>query len=902
MTGFLDRLRAALADRYALERELGRGGMATVYLAEDLKHERKVAIKVLHPELAAILGAERFLQEIKVTANLQHPNILPLYDSGDAPGLVYYVMPYVAGESLRQKLNREHQLSVEETVTIATAVAGALQYAHEHGIIHRDIKPENILLTRGQPMIADFGIALAVSQAGGGRLTETGLSLGTPLYMSPEQAVGERQLDARSDVYSLAATVFEMLVGEPPYVGQSAQVIIARILSDPPARPTRFRPLIPPNVDASVRRALAKNPADRFSSASKFAEALANPAFRIPEPAAEAPPGKVAQSRLVLRTVAVLLAVTGALSVGWTLYHSPQPGPPSPLQLTVPLPAGVSLPMETGHPVLALSPDGNQLVFVGEEKGVRRLFRRALAQRNAEVIPETEGAAAPFFSPDGAWIAFLDGNTLKKVALGGGVPVPVAAVVGAEVNQGATWMTADTIVVATSPNSGLAAAAISNDHVGLLTDWKRITTDSTAPYARPHAVSGTPYVLFTENRSDSPDKASVSLLDRDQQSVRTIVAGGANPLYAPPNHLLFLRGRTLYASEVDLRRTGAVPEHRVLDSVITEPTGAGHVVVSRNGSLAYVLGPPVPSEHELVWVRRDGSVVPLFSNGRPFSFPRLSPDGSRLTLTSPLGANFDVYVLALNRLALDRITTDPGEDFGGIWNPDGSGLAFSSEQFYPSEGPHAAWQRGPEDRLEILMRTPPDVDQRRASWDFPTSWSPDGKWIAYTRERNGMADVEVIPSAAPGTSRPFASNPSVREFGAAFSPDSRVLAYVSDESGNDEVYVQSFPGPERRVRISSDGGAEPLWNRTGRELFYRHGDELLSVRFDNDSPLQPRKPTLLFTGHFNRVPYGGEQANYDVSPDGSRFVFVRRKNLPHPTVIHVVINWPEAFRSQTASR
>ena len=221
MSDQLERLKTALADRYTIQEEVGAGGMATVYLAEDLKHHRQVALKILRPELAAILGAERFLKEIEVTANLQHPNILPLYDSGEADTFLYYVMPYIEGESLRDKLNREKQLGVEETVEIAKSVAAALQYAHERNVVHRDIKPENILLQSGQALVADFGIALAVSAAGGTRLTETGLSLGTPHYMSPEQATGDRELDTRSDVYSLGAVVYEMLTGDPPHTGNT---------------------------------------------------------------------------------------------------------------------------------------------------------------------------------------------------------------------------------------------------------------------------------------------------------------------------------------------------------------------------------------------------------------------------------------------------------------------------------------------------------------------------------------------------------------------------------------------------------------------------------------------------------------------------------------------------------
>ena len=254
------RLVAALADRYRLERELGAGGMATVYLAHDLRHDRPVAVKVLRPELAAVIGADRFLAEIKTTAALQHPHILPLFDSGQADGFLFYVMPLIEGESLRDRLKREHQLPVDDSIRLAKEIGSALDYAHRHGVIHRDIKPENILLHDGSALVADFGIALAVSQAGGNRMTETGLSLGTPGYMSPEQATGERGLDARSDVYSLGCLLYEMLAGEPPHTGPTVQAIIAAVVTKEPERLSVRRRSVPANIDAAVHKALAKLP------------------------------------------------------------------------------------------------------------------------------------------------------------------------------------------------------------------------------------------------------------------------------------------------------------------------------------------------------------------------------------------------------------------------------------------------------------------------------------------------------------------------------------------------------------------------------------------------------------------------------------------------------------------
>ncbi len=278
MNNPLERLTSALSDRYTIERELGAGGMATVYLADDLKHERQVAVKVLRPELAAALGPERFLREIKITAGLNHPHILTLLDSGETDGFLYYVMPYVEGESLRDRLNREKQLGLDDALKITEEVADALNFAHSHDVVHRDIKPENILLSGGHAVVADFGIARAVTAAGGERLTQTGLAVGTPHYMSPEQASAEAEIDGRSDVYSLGCVLYEMLAGEPPYTGPTAQAILAKRLATPVPSVRTVRDAIPVAIDEALTKALAKVPADRFQSASTFAEAFVAPA------------------------------------------------------------------------------------------------------------------------------------------------------------------------------------------------------------------------------------------------------------------------------------------------------------------------------------------------------------------------------------------------------------------------------------------------------------------------------------------------------------------------------------------------------------------------------------------------------------------------------------------------
>ncbi|HEX6315326.1 MAG TPA: protein kinase, partial [Gemmatimonadaceae bacterium] len=433
------RLVDALAGRYRLERELGAGGMATVYLAEDLRHSRKVAIKVLKPELAAVLGGDRFLTEIKTTANLQHPHILPLFDSGEADSYLFYVMPFVEGESLRDRLAREHQLGVDDAVRIAREVADALDYAHRHGVIHRDIKPENILLHDGRPLVADFGIALAISAAGGGRMTETGLSLGTPHYMSPEQASAERDLSARSDVYSLGCVLYEMLAGEPPHTGPTAAAILMRILTEQPRPISDLRPTVPPHVAGAISKAVEKLPADRFETAKAFRDALEDPAFRFtrttstvaaqPPASPEVPARGWDRRSVVLGAAAALFAMT-TLGLAMSRNRTTPPAAPEGI-----LAFGLVDSVTPNFWPIA-GPNG-WLGYI--QNG--QLYVRAPGSLTAIALA---GASRiqnrPSFSPDGEWIVYAgpeeSGTTqLRKIPSRGGNPQSFASIGGNALSQ-----------------------------------------------------------------------------------------------------------------------------------------------------------------------------------------------------------------------------------------------------------------------------------------------------------------------------------------------------------------------------------------------------------------------------------------------------------------------------------
>jgi serine/threonine-protein kinase len=553
MVEAFDRLRAALESRYQIEHELGAGGMATVYLARDLKHERHVAVKVLRPELAAVLGGERFLREIRVTANLQHPHILPLYDSGEADTFLYYVMPYVEGESLRDKLTREKQLAIDEALEITKQVASALDFAHRHDVLHRDIKPENILVHEGQALVADFGIALAVRAAGGTRLTETGLSLGTPHYMSPEQAMGDRQLDARSDIYSLGCVVYEMLVGDPPHTGSTAQAILAKVVTDTPRPMTTLRDTVPVHVEAAVHKALAKLPADRFPAASVFSEALTHAVEHpvpLPASAVEAPTTpirrhKTLATRLAWPVVGMLAIAVAALS----LTRWPTASENAVMRFAITLPAEQQLVIGPVSNSLAISPDGTQVVYQAESGGVTRLYLRRVDQFEAEPLPGTEGGDTPFFSPDGGWVGFFSGGTLRKVLVEGSVPQVICDVPTPSLS--ASWGPDGTILF---DDNGLQLWRVPATGGSP----ERLTTPDTEAgeigHQGPSFLPDGEGVLFTIWTSRGSRVAVLSLKTREWRSVELSDRPNILARYLPTGYLLYPESDRIVMAPFDPRR------------------------------------------------------------------------------------------------------------------------------------------------------------------------------------------------------------------------------------------------------------------------------------------------------------------------------------------------------------
>ncbi len=878
MTTPVARLTTALADRYRVERELGQGGMATVYLAEDLRHGRKVAIKVLHPELSAVLGSSRFLGEIKVTANLQHPHILGLIDSGEADGLLYYVMPYVSGESLRGRLARERQLPVDEAVRLAREVASALDYAHRQGVVHRDIKPENVLLQDGQALVADFGIALAVQQAGGHRMTQTGMSLGTPAYMSPEQAMGEREIGTRSDVYALGAMTYEMLAGEPPFTGPNSQAIVAKVLTEqpPPLRPKR--PTVPPATEAAILTALQKLPADRWGSAKEFGDALvaaeshrSGAAITVPLRAAGMAPRPSRSAALWAGWIAA--GVATGLAV-WSFLRPRPVLPPSRLAVLAPGLGGSGAASTQRY--LTFAPDGQSLIYALAGSDGLRLVRQALDAETPTVISGAVSLSSPLISPDGRWVVGTEAakHQVLRVPIEGGEPELVARRLlssddAAWASDGRLWFSVDDQLGPVVGDSLVVRVRGQNRLQQVLPD------NRTALVVRTRVGNSTGAVLLVnlDDGTETPLLSTPVLEARVTQGFLVFVVPGGNLNAAP----LDGSGRRV-----------AGPPVTVATNVATTGTAVAQFAVASNGNVAYI--PEEPSS--LVFIDRTGASRPATAERRNFHHPTFSPDGRRLSLDFSSVEGRNVWILGLAEGTLTRATFDrDGHD--ATWTPDGRFLTYIAP-LPRREGVILALLRkrpGSAEPPETLLTSP--------ALSYTGAWLPDGSGLVTTAvnvrrdprhpdsaQADSRTDAAIIRNAGRGPLEPLVASPFGEQF-VGVSPDGRWISFVSDQSGREEVYVRDLAGEQDQVVVSLEGANEPVWGPDGRELFYREtkaADPYLVAAGIATSP------TLSVTGRKRLFPIGdiigsSPHANYDISPDGKTFVMARRSPAARIVVI-----------------
>ncbi len=892
MTEATERLSSALADRYRILKHLGEGGMATVFLAEDLKHKRQVAVKVLKPELAAVLGAERFVQEITTTASLQHPHILPLFDSGEADGFLYYVMPYIEGETLRQKLDRETQLGIDEAVRIASEVADALDYAHRQGVIHRDIKPENILLHDGRPMVADFGIALAVSAAAGGRMTETGLSLGTPHYMSPEQATAEKDISARSDVYSLGSVLYEMLTGEPPHMGNSAQQIIMKIIAEDVAPVTSLRKAVPANVEAAVAQALEKLPADRFATAAELATALGDRHFTSISVTGVAPSGGTGRAdRLVKRALTVAVVLLAAIGA-WGWMRALRGGGTFTEWQHIALGNGLQ-PMLVA-PALALSPDGTMLVFRDNQpNGVLWLKRRD--QLDPVPMAGTERAYGPVFSPDGAWVAFTADGSLKKVALTGGAAVTLSDSVGGTGYGGAAWLDDGTVVYT---NPGFSELHRVNETGGAATVVLRDSALVGGGIGHPVPLPRGRGVLFQYCASGCV-VMSVHVLDLESGTQRRLLEDVAQAWYLPNGTLLYVqRDGVAMAAPFDLDRlelTGeAIP---VLENVaVRGQTGFAALAWSPSGAMVYLRTTGSSNDNLVVRVDRDGTITPIDTDwAGAFNGLALDRSGRRLAVGVGRGIGIDVWVKDLDGGPFGRLTFG-SSDRRPAWSPDGTLISFIRD----SGGTNAVYGRPADGSGQdtLLARIDRQVQE--------VVWSPDGDWLVLRTDNAaaGAGDIVGFPTHGAGEPVPLVAS-RFSELHPAVSPDGRWLAYASNESGIMEIYVRPFPdtGAGRR-QVSNGGGIEPVWSSTGDELFFLDPNfTLMAARVVGQATFQAESPRPLFS--VLGLELDGFHQSFVALPDDGGFLFLSNRAVADrsgsPEAI-LLDGWPAEFQRRMGTR
>jgi eukaryotic-like serine/threonine-protein kinase len=872
---------------YEVLAPVGAGGMGEVYRARDERLGREVAIKILPPDYSSDHDRlRRFEQEAKAAGALNHPNLLAVFDAGLHAGNPYVVFELLEGTTLRQRLGAG-PLPVRKAVDYADQIASGLAAAHEKGIVHRDVKPENLFLLRdGRVKILDFGLAklrpdlepaprgpdgAAVSTA-----TGAGVVLGTVGYMSPEQVKGEAA-DPRSDIFSFGVVLYEMLSGRRAFGGDTAAEVMTAILKDDP--PELANADIPPGLERVVRRCLEKRPEERFQSARDIAFALEAVSAGAADTATRELPrfGRVVS--LLPWAIAAVAVAAGAVAV----RRSTTPAAPAPIRFSVALSGVDRLPYDLGRS-LALLPDGSGFAYVGGRGNDPRIHLHAFGDGTSHPVSGTDGAGEPFFSPDGRWLGFFQGDKLKKMAVGGGPAIVICAPLENDFD-GASWGPDEQIVF--GGTRGLRRVPAAGGEAQALTTPN--TAQGEVRHSAPHILPGGKTVLFTVlSKTGAMDDAAIAVLSLSSGERRVLIKGGANARYARSGHLVYVRGADLLAVPFDpdrLALTGSA-SLAVPDVLSTPQYLYGQFDVSATGTLVYAPG-GATLDRSLVWVDRKGAVRPIPVPPRPYFHPSLLPseDGVIVEIEE---TPHNIWRGDIRSGTLTRLT-DVGGNHRPVLSPDGRFMAFSSDRVTPRS-------------LFLQATDGSGTAQRLLEASHPhnaTSWSPDGRWLAFVETHpDTKDDIWILPLEGDRRARPFLRTPS-SERSATFSPDAQWLAYTSDESGREEVLIAAFPGPGPRKQVSTAGGEMPVFSKDGRKLFYRLGDQVLVADLTTQPSLTSGAPRVAF-----QIPAAKPSSglpNFAVTSTGDSILTLRAvESESGPPRVQVVINWFQELRRLTA--
>ncbi len=871
---------------YEIAAPLGAGGMGEVYRARDTRLNRTVAIKVLpmhladRPELR-----ERFEREARSIASLNHPHICTLYDVGREGGTDYLVMEYLEGETLAARLAKG-PLPLEQVLQYATEIADALDKAHRKGVTHRDLKPGNVMLTKSGTKLLDFGLAKLkqeMAPAAGAQLsqlptmndalTAQGTIVGTLQYMAPEQLEG-KEADARTDIFAFGVVAYEMATGKRAFDGQSQASVISAIMTSQPAPISSLQPMTPPALERVVKRCLEKEPDERCQSAKDLTDELKWIAEGGSQAGLAAPvvARRRSRERIAWALAAAGLLLAAALAFLFARIYLNQPKPSVTRLLILP-PENViwwagTLGRSVGRGPISLSPDGRLLAFVGaSQDGRRQLWLRPLDNVTAHPLPGTDGAVYPFWSPDSRYLGFFTSGGLKKIDVAGGPPQTLYD--GRSVGGG-SWNSDGAIIFGSA--DGLLKISQAGGAPSPITTLDRSQGD--VEHYSPWFLPDGRHFLYAALRETVSRERWVCAGSLDSKDTKCLFQAGSPAFYAPPGYLLYWRADSdaLMAQPFDA-------QHLVITGdafPIADP--AQHASVSANGILAYI--PGASGERELQWFDRSGKVLGTVGQPALYSNPVFSPDGTRVAVDlQDAGAGTrDLWVLDLKRGTASRFTSDPGDKYNPVWSRDGSQILFSSSQ----NGIPDIYQKAASGLGDSQV-----VFESKDQQKYINDLSPDGRYVAYD---TGGAELWILPLFGDHKPFPFVQGGySSRE--ARFSPDGRYIAYASSETGDNEIYVQTFPEHTGKWQISTGGGINPEWGRDGKELYFLSGTKLMAVNVNTAGPqFEAAIPKLLFAAPF---PVGGvEHALYRVTADGQRFLAVtttgaQQANSP----ITVVTNW-----------